>query len=155
MGYKASIIRLRRSALTAPRDRRQAPVLCQQARFVMACASKNTSKIYFILKKKRDKVQKDRIFWPSWWYFLFRSFQIFVAWITTKTPIEMPQKHRLKCHKNTDWNTTKTPIEMPQKHRLKYHKNTDWNTTKTPIKMPQKHRLVFVEWKYLLPLPQN
>jgi hypothetical protein len=28
-------------------------------------------------------------------------------------------------HKNTDQNTTKTPVEIPQKHRLKRHKNTD------------------------------
>ena len=27
--------------------------------------------------------------------------------------------------KNTDQSITKTPIEMPQKHRLKHHKNTD------------------------------
>jgi hypothetical protein len=27
--------------------------------------------------------------------------------------------------KNTDQNTAKTPIEMPQKHRLKCHKKTD------------------------------
>ena len=35
--------------------------------------------------------------------------------------VKAQSRHR----KNTDRNTTKTPIEMPQKHRLKRHKNTD------------------------------
>ena len=34
-------------------------------------------------------------------------------------------KDQSRHRKNTDQNTTKTPIEMPQKHRLKHHKNTD------------------------------
>jgi hypothetical protein len=31
-----------------------------------------------------------------------QSFTALPFAFTTKTPIEMPQKHRLKCHKNTD-----------------------------------------------------
>jgi len=35
--------------------------------------------------------------------------------------VKAQSRHR----KNTDQNTTKTPIKMPQKHRLKCRKNTD------------------------------
>jgi len=35
--------------------------------------------------------------------------------------------------RNTERNTSKTPNEIPQKHRTKYLKNTERNTSKTPI----------------------
>jgi hypothetical protein len=42
--------------------------------------------------------------------------------------------------KNTERNTSKTPNEIPQKHRTKHLKNTERNTSKTPNEIPQSKK---------------